>query len=317
MPDTKVAVACQGGGSHTAFTAGVLKRLLQDAENHEFVGFSGTSGGAICSLLAWYGLRTEGEDKAVELLDSFWEENKAKEPLDAWVNDLAEIRGELSKRGVHVPEISPYDFPFSDWAQDELRRMINNHVDFTKIKEMDGGDPPDLLVSAVEVQTGDFEIFRNNEVTLDAILASAAEPSLFKAVEIDGKAYWDGLFSKNPPVGDFTVDNELVDPDEIWIVQINPQERSDVPRSLHGIIDRRNELAGNIAMNNEVRFMKRVNTWVERDYLPDTYTYTEIRKIINRRELHWSTKLDRSPEFIDNMMSYGEEEAGKFLKRVK
>lgn len=310
-----MAVACQGGGSHTAFTAGVLKKLLRDADRYEVVGFSGTSGGAICSLLAWYGLRTEGRERAVELLDSFWEQNKARRPFEAWINSLAEWRGELSKNGVHVPEVSPYDFPFSDWAQSELRRMIQDHVDFDEVSGMEAGSP-DLLVSAVDVESGDFEIFKNNDVTADAVLASAAEPSLFKAVEIDGRAFWDGLFSKNPPVGDFTVDNELVDPDEIWIVQINPQERDGVPESLHGIIDRRNELAGNIAMNNEVRFLRRVNTWVENGYLPDRYTHTEIRKIINRRELHWSTKLDRSPEFIDSMMKYGEEEAEEFLERL-
>jgi NTE family protein len=48
----KVAVACQGGGSHTAFTAGVLKKLLMsNQKQYEFVAFSGTSGGAICALL--------------------------------------------------------------------------------------------------------------------------------------------------------------------------------------------------------------------------------------------------------------------------
>ena len=53
----RVAIACQGGGSHTAFTAGVLGRLIRarDLEGYEVVGLSGTSGGAVCALLAWHG----------------------------------------------------------------------------------------------------------------------------------------------------------------------------------------------------------------------------------------------------------------------
>jgi NTE family protein len=35
--DKKVAIACQGGGSHTAFTAGVLKRLLKESDGYEIV----------------------------------------------------------------------------------------------------------------------------------------------------------------------------------------------------------------------------------------------------------------------------------------
>lgn len=67
-----VAIACQGGGSHTAFTAGALKRILREMdEKFNIVAFTGTSGGADCALLAWYGLLTGGKDKAIELLDSF------------------------------------------------------------------------------------------------------------------------------------------------------------------------------------------------------------------------------------------------------
>src|SRR5215212_8673924 len=54
----RVAIACQGGGSHTAFTAGVLKGLLRSGllQEHEVVALSGTSGGAVCALLAWHNL---------------------------------------------------------------------------------------------------------------------------------------------------------------------------------------------------------------------------------------------------------------------
>lgn len=68
-----IAIACQGGGSHTAFTAGVLKRILKEnKKQYEITSLSGTSGGAICAMLAWYGLLTNDKDKSIRLLDSFW-----------------------------------------------------------------------------------------------------------------------------------------------------------------------------------------------------------------------------------------------------
>jgi len=70
----RIAIACQGGGSHTAFTAGALKRLLGD-DRYEIGTLSGTSGETICALLAWYALYQTGgrgaSTRAAELLDAF------------------------------------------------------------------------------------------------------------------------------------------------------------------------------------------------------------------------------------------------------
>ena len=92
----RVAIACQGGGSHTAFTAGALKRLLQD-QRYEFVALSGTSGGAVCALLAWYALlehgrAEDGASKAAEgaarSLEKFWlEDNAARDTSERLLND--------------------------------------------------------------------------------------------------------------------------------------------------------------------------------------------------------------------------------------
>ena len=53
-----MTIAYQGGGSHTTFTAGVLKKLLrtENLKRCEVVGLSGTSGGVVCALLAWHHL---------------------------------------------------------------------------------------------------------------------------------------------------------------------------------------------------------------------------------------------------------------------
>jgi NTE family protein len=79
-PGTNVAIACQGGGSHTAFTAGVLQRILEewDDDAWNLVGISGTSGGAYNALAMWYGFVTGDEETAIEILDAIWDDLAAE-----------------------------------------------------------------------------------------------------------------------------------------------------------------------------------------------------------------------------------------------
>ena len=131
-----VAIACQGGGTHTAFTAGVLKRLLaEERGGYEVVALSGTSGGAICALLAWYALLlkedegADAEERAAELLDSFWKREVSARSFDARVlNNSIVWLNRASEATIGVPVSNPYQlprYPFSPahW-QEELRRMI-------------------------------------------------------------------------------------------------------------------------------------------------------------------------------------------------
>jgi len=235
----RVAIACQGGGSHTAFTAGVLKTILKEKkETYEIVALSGTSGGGICALLAWYGLLKDDRDEAVSLLDSFWTDNSANSLWDMLLNNWTVETARLADV-VAIPEVSPYMYP--SWAQEYLRSLLEKHVDFDKIRTLKNPSPV-LLVGAVDVLSGKFKVFRNSEVSADAILASAAIPTFFRAVRIDDVAYWDGLFSQNPPIRNFVQDPDAsVKPDEIWVIQINPETREKEPRSIKDIADRRNE----------------------------------------------------------------------------
>src|ERR687893_2387088 len=134
----RVAIACQGGGSHTAFTAGVLKKLLKEKDgekhNYEVVALSGTSGGAICALLAWYGLLTNDINKAVELLDSFWRDNSARSLWDRRLNDWFLQMSRLFANTGGIPIVNPYFRP--PWGRDLLQGMIEKHVAFEKIEEL-------------------------------------------------------------------------------------------------------------------------------------------------------------------------------------
>ena len=319
----KVALACQGGGSHTAFTAGALQRLLPEiaTDGYDIVGFSGTSGGAVCALLGWYG--TVSPDHAPSaLLGEFWNELKARRPAERYLNDLAVGTAALRTMGVPFPQFSPRQTPAGAVGQREFRSLLEKYVDFEHARELstvirerrrqEGAVHPALLVSAIDVLTGDFRVFRGREMSPEAVLASAAEPGLFGAVEIDGRHYWDGLFSKNPPVRDFSTTEDIPDPDEVWVIQINPSKRSSVPHALEEIEDRRNELSGNTSLEQEVEFIEQVNEWVDAGYLPDRYTHTDVKRVRFSEELRWSTKLDRSPAFIDALFRTGRAAADQF-----
>jgi NTE family protein len=104
-------------------------------------------------------------------------------------------------------------------------------------------------------------------------------------------------------------------PDELWVIQVNPQERHGEPTSLEEINDRRNELSGNISLNQELRVIERVNTWIDQGHLPESdFTKTDIYRIEMDREYHCATKVDRSPSFIDELMEFGEQQATAFLE---
>ncbi len=330
-----VAIACQGGGSHTAFTAGALKRILGEIdEDFNIVALTGTSGGAECALLAWYGLLTGGKDKAIELLDNFWNKLSVDLPADLMLMNSWSVGASQSP---YIPKVSPYYWPMSYWAdrtQDYLKKCLKELVDFNELEKKYSSSIPELIVGAVNVKTGDFEVFRSNKkyrnpnkgnsgITVDAILASAAESSFFKAVQIGHNVYWDGLFSQNPPISDLLdKKNAEEKPDQIWVIQINPKKRSNKPTSPEDIEDRRNELSSNISLMHELHFIESLNKLI--DDLPEESKYTSKYKHIEikppiemtKEDLPVASKWKLDPQFIQSMMAYGEEEAGKFLANL-
>jgi len=150
----------------------------------------------------------------------------------------------------------------------------------------------------------------------DTILASAAIPTLFRAVQVDDGTYWDGLFSQNPPV------RELVDtrPDELWVIQINPRRWDGEPRTMVEIADRRNELSGNLSLHQELRFIEKVDQLLEEGRLAADGRYKQIVvRVIEltrpplSRSLGTGSKLNRDPAFIRQLMAHGEARAEEFL----
>jgi NTE family protein len=312
---TRVAIACQGGGSHTAFTCGVLRTLLGEWDDrYELVGISGTSGGAFNALAVWYGLVTDGPARARDVVGRLWDDLAVDTPADWWVNTWVRTLSGMESAGVAVPSVSPYQVPGPEIGKRRIRTVLERHIDFDEIPGLCDADAPELVVGTVDVNAGVFETFTNEDVTVDAVLASAAVPNLFEAVELHGHLHWDGLFSQNPPVRDLMHLPRERKPEELWVIQVNPQEFEGEPSTTEVIADRRNELSGNISLNQELGFIERVNEWVADGTLPDgEFVRTEIRRIEMGKRFHCSTKVDRDPAFLDELRDLGTERAREFL----
>jgi len=314
---TNVAIACQGGGSHTAFTAGVLQELLAEcdwSDEYRLVGISGTSGGAFNALAVWYGLLTGDEGTARELLGAIWEDLSAGETADRVLNSWVRTLHKLQDNGAPFPRFSPYQMPGEEIGKERIREVLETHIDFEEITNLCTADAPELVVGTVNVNAGEFETFVNEAVTPEAILASAAVPNTFQAVEINGHYHWDGLFSQNPPISDLMHTPPARKPDELWIVQINSQTFDGEPTTLEEIADRRNELSGNISLNQELAFIEQVNEWIEDGRLPaEEFATTDIHRIGMERRFGSATKVDRDPDFIRELMELGHQRAGEFI----
>ena len=334
----RVAIACQGGGSHTAFTAGALKPLLRDEgrAGYKICALSGTSGGAICAALAWYGLIKLAQggwerEQAIKLLDDFWRDNSALSPWEQLWNGWTIGLLQLYKQG-RLPEFksSPYSPQFVVSTEllkalaprqefFDLRALLEKHIKLAEVHQP--VIEPRLLIGAVGVLSGQFKAFDSmlGEISTDSILASTTLPSFFQAIRIDDEVYWDGLFSQNPPVRQLVVNIDIkLKPDEIWIIRINPQRLAAEPTSVEEIEDRRNALAGNLSLNHEVDVITKVSRWLREGKFKSEHVkpidihWIEMSPGLSG-QLGYVTKLNRDPAFFARLIADGEAQSEAFL----
>ena len=249
----RIDLALQGGGSHGAFTWGVLDRILEDP-GIRIGGLSGTSAGAMNAVVLASGFALGGRQAARDSLRAFWQSiGRAgsrslwrQTPMDAlfepWIPNGSPM---LKFFDVMSRLISPYQL--NPWNINPLRDLLSKHVDFDVIRNL---EELKLFVNATNVRTGHNRIFRNADISLDGVLASACLPVLFHAVEIDNEAYWDGGYTANPALLPLISESE---PNDLILVQINPVERPGIPRTAHDIIDRVNEISFNSSLYQELR----------------------------------------------------------------
>jgi NTE family protein len=249
-----IDLALQGGGSHGAFTWGVLDRLL-DEPWLEVEGISGTSAGAMNAAIFAHGMMVGGREGARNALHDFWRRVSTaaefspfqRTPIDRllgrWSLDFSPtyIATDLIARFV-----SPYSMGFG--GVNPLRDILNATIDFEKL----ASSPIKLFITATNVRTGRGRIFRNAEITADVLLASACLPTMFQAVYIDGEPYWDGGYSGNPTISPLVRECKSHD---TFVVQINPVLRPEAPQSAHEIHNRINEVSFNATLLKELKMI--------------------------------------------------------------
>ena len=168
----KIAIACQGGGSHAAFAAGVLLRLLAAGtrERFELVALSGTSGGAMCASLAWAGMLGGGADEACARLERFWSDLEARDLMDAAVNFWSVWLARLPVSA----EVSPY--AYEPLAETTLRALLQEHLGLERLTSAMRRTRPKLLVGATDIPSGDRVIFDGEGLTYDRLVAPPPSP---------------------------------------------------------------------------------------------------------------------------------------------
>jgi len=249
-----VDLGLQGGGAHGAFTWGVLDRLLEESWL-QFDGVSGTSAGAMNAVVMAAALAEGGPPQARAALEQFWKRVSdaallsplRRGPLEIltgrWTLDYSPVFAALD---IASRVLSPYDT--NPLGSNPLRQILADSVDFTRLARA----PIKIFVTATNVRTGRGRVFRNADITPDALLASACLPTMFQAVEIDGEAYWDGGYSGNPSMAPLIRECHASD---TILVQINPIERPGTPRTAAEIHNRLNEVAFNAVLIKELRAM--------------------------------------------------------------
>ena len=309
----KINLALQGGGSHGAFTWGVLDRILEDGRL-EFEAISGTSAGAMNAVVCADGMMKGGNDGAREALEHFWSEmSKSAEkspikraPLDVFMGNWS-LENSPSYHFFDALSriVSPYQT--NPLNMNPLLELIEEVVDFDRVRAC---DCTKLFISATNVDTGRVKVFDPHALTADMVMASACLPMMFQAVEIDGVPYWDGGYMGNPSLFPFHTHTDCSD---IMVIQINPIERNGTPRTAQDIMNRVNEISFNSSLLKELRSIDFVSRLIREGKLSDKeYRDTRIHIVENQDALlplGASSKMNAEWKFLVHLKELGRQSA--------
>ena len=323
MRNRSVTLALQGGGSHGAFTWGVLDRLLED-ERISIEGISGASAGAMNAVALAHGFVVGGREGARQALADFWESVAGKAPFAQIPEDLPTLvaDGSPTRESAALKALvslarffSPYQLnPFDI---NPLRDIVTSRVDFERLR---AESRIKLFIAATEVETGRLRIFRNRELSLDALLASACVPTLHKAIEIEGQAYWDGGLSANPPL--FPLIHQCAARD-LMVVLLHPSRRPDVPTTADGIWQRLTEISFASTLFTELHGIALAKREAERGLFAVGRLERKLRSLnlhlIENEELMAQlsahSRLNVHPSFLHALRDHGRSRAEQWLKR--
>lgn len=278
-PVQALNLALQGGGSHGAFTWGVLDALLEDG-GFAFPGISGTSAGAMNAVAIAHGFAQAAlahpQDPAERHRAGCAAAREALRKLWQGVGAMASLTWGLplttqALMGVMNQFLSPYQTNPLDI--NPLRQQLLRTVDFAQLQQAQGAPGmPRVFLCATNVRTGKGELFTGDRISADAVMASACLSQLYQAVEIDGQHYWDGGFSGNPALYPLIYQTDCSD---MLLVQINPIEHGDLPDTASEIAERMNEIMFNASLLSELRAIDFVR-WLLAEGRLDAQRYKSV-----------------------------------------
>ncbi len=323
----RINLALQGGGAHGAFTWGVLDRLL-DEEDIEVAAITGTSAGALNGAAFKSGMVRAGREGARDALNGLWKRMGA-------VGDMRIAHWMRGIEPAHVAQALEYSLPFSmaeTWSRlvspyaygPFYRNPLATVVERFIFDDICADEGPGLFVCATCVRSGKIRVFTGDEISTDAILASACLPNLFQAVEIfDPKsgrteAYWDGGYTGNPAL--YPLFNAGL-PDDVVIVNINPLERDEVPKTPQQIQNRINEISFNSSLFRELRAIN----FVQRLLAEGKLKAGEMSRVLVHmiaddalmNDLSAATKTVPNPVVLTRLKQAGRSAADQFLSTHK
>lgn len=318
-----INLALQGGGSHGAFTWGVLDRLLQE-EWLSFEGISGASAGAMNAVAMAHGLVSGGREGARRALAAFWESVAGHMPLDPWRAGLAgepelPADGEPSPLLNSLLALSRYFSPYelNPLRLNPLRDILAEQIDFARLREQ---RDLKLFVAATQASTGMLRLFETPELSLDVLLASACLPSLHHAVEIDGQAYWDGGYSANPAVFPLLCRCQARD---VVVVLLHPLTRPALPRTAREILNRVAELGFSAPFLREMQTLTHAKREADQALFPTSRLERRLRAVhfhmIEAQDLmaqlSTASKLNAHRPFLLFLREQGRQRADAWLER--
>jgi NTE family protein len=262
----KVALALQGGGTHGAFTWGVLDRLLEDGRL-EIEAISGTSAGAMNGAVLAQGMIDGGPAAARTGLENLWRRTSQAGWLSpvhrTWLERLQGTWNlDSSLAGMWVDQISVLMSPdqSNPIGLAPARALMGELLDCERLRTTEAIR---LFVTATNVRTGKARVFDNADLTIDALVASGCLPQFFNAVEIDGEHYWDGGYLGNPALLPLVYRCTSRD---IVIVETIPIQRQEVPKTSAEILNRMNEITFNASLVSDLRTLAFASRLVEQGH---------------------------------------------------
>ncbi|NHZ32887.1 patatin-like phospholipase family protein [Massilia rubra] len=315
-----IDIALQGGGAHGALAWGMLDRLLEEPRL-SIKGISGTSAGAVNAVVLADGFAGGGgRAGARQALARFWRavsDAARLSPLQRTPLERLMGRWTLDSSPAYAffqmatSMVSPYEF--NPLNINPLRSLFAELIDFERVRNCDGLT---LFIAATNVRTGTARVFKRHELDIDKVMASAALPQLFQAVEIDGEAYWDGGYMGNPvlfPLIDESCQRDLV------IIQINPLVRKELPRTAAEISNRLNEITFNASLVREISSILLLKRLIDEENPAHVrYADTRLHRISAGEaamQLGVSSKLNAEWAFLTHLHDIGHAAADRWIAR--